>query len=64
MNARERMRSVRKELDELSEGVLALRRSYEEGILDLDMYFEKRFVLEVVHTSRAVSSLKKAFHMD
>jgi hypothetical protein len=64
MNARERMRSVRKELDELSEGVLALRRSYEEGSLDLDEYFEKRFVLEVVHTSRAVSSLRKAFHMD
>jgi hypothetical protein len=64
MNARERMRSVRKELDELSEGVLALRRSYEEGSLDLDEYFEKRFVLEVVHTSRAVSSLRRAFHMD
>jgi hypothetical protein len=64
MNARERMRSVRRELDELSEGVLALRRSYEEGSLDLDEYFEKRFVLEVVHTSRAVSSLRKAFHMD
>jgi hypothetical protein len=64
MNARERMRSVRKELDELSEGVLALRRSYEEGSLDLDEYFERRFVLEVVHTSRAVSSLRKAFHMD
>jgi len=64
MNARERMRSVRKELDELSEDVLALRRSYEEGSLDLDEYFEKRFVLEVVHTSRAVSSLRKAFHMD
>jgi hypothetical protein len=64
MNARERMRSVRRVLDELSEGVLALRRSYEEGSLDLDEYFEKRFVLEVVHTSRAVSSLRKAFHMD
>jgi hypothetical protein len=64
MNARERMRSVRRELEELSEGVLALRRSYEEGSLDLDEYFEKRFVLEVVHTSRAVSSLRKAFHMD
>lgn len=64
MNARERMRSVRKELDELSEGVLALRRSYEEGSLDLDEYLERRFVLEVVHTSRAVSSLRKAFHMD
>jgi hypothetical protein len=64
MNARERMRSVRKELDELSGDVLALRRSYEEGSLALDEYFEKRFVLEVVHTSRAVSSLRKAFHMD
>ncbi len=64
MNARERMGSVRRELDGLSEGVLALRRSYEEGSLDLDEYFEKRFVLEVVHTSRAVSSLRKAFHMD
>ena len=64
MNARERMRSVRKELDELSGDVLVLRRSYEEGSLDLDEYFEKRFVLEVVHTSRAVSSLRKAFHMD
>jgi hypothetical protein len=64
MNARERMRFVRKELDELSESVLALRRSYEEGSLDLDEYFEKRFVLEVVQTSRAVSSLRKAFHMD
>jgi hypothetical protein len=64
MNARERMRSVRKELDELSGDVLALRRSYEEGSLDLDEYFEKRFVLEVVHTSRAVSALRKAFHMD
>jgi hypothetical protein len=64
MNARERMRSVRKELDELSEGVLALRRLYEEGSLDLDEYFERRFVLEVVHTSRAVSSLRKAFHVD
>jgi hypothetical protein len=64
MNARERMRSVRRELEELSEGVLALRRSYEEGSLDLDEYFERRFVLEVVHTSRAVSSLRKAFHMD
>jgi hypothetical protein len=64
MNARERMRSVRKELDELSGDVLALRRSYEKGSLDLDEYFEKRFVLEVVHTSRAVSSLRKAFHMD
>ncbi|MFZ8857410.1 MAG: hypothetical protein ACO2O1_04115 [Candidatus Caldarchaeales archaeon] len=58
------MRSVRKELDELSEGVLALRRSYEEGSLDLDEYLERRFVLEVVHTSRAVSSLRKAFYMD
>jgi hypothetical protein len=64
MNARERMRSVRKELDELSGDVLVLRRSYEEGSLALDEYFEKRFVLEVVHTSRAVSSLRKAFHMD
>jgi hypothetical protein len=64
MNARERMKSVRKELDELSGDVLVLRRSYEEGSLDLDEYFEKRFVLEVVHTSRAVSSLRKAFHMD
>ena len=64
MNARERMRSVRRELDELSEDVLALRRSYEEGSLDLDEYFERRFVLEVVHTSRTVSSLRKAFHMD
>jgi hypothetical protein len=64
MNAKERMRSVRKELDEFSGDVLALRRSYEEGSLDLDEYFEKRFVLEVVHTSRAVSSLRKAFHMD
>jgi hypothetical protein len=64
MNARERMKSVRKELDELSGDVLVLRRSYEMGSLDLDEYFEKRFVLEVVHTSRAVSSLRKAFHMD
>jgi len=64
MNARERMRSVRRELDELSEGVLALRSSYEEGSLDPDEYFERRFMLEVVHTSRAVSSLRKAFGMD
>jgi hypothetical protein len=64
MNARERMRSVRRELDELSESLLALRRSYEEGSLALDDYFERRFVLEVVHTSRAISSLRKAFHMD
>jgi hypothetical protein len=64
MNARERMRSVRRELDELSESLLALRRSYEEGSLALDDYFERRFVLEVVHTSRSVSSLRKAFHMD
>jgi hypothetical protein len=64
MNARDRMRSVRKELEELSGDVLALRRSYEEGSLDLDEYFERRFVLEVVHTSRVVSSLRKAFHMD
>jgi hypothetical protein len=64
MNARERMRSVRRVLDELSGDVLVLRRSYEEGSLALDEYFEKRFVLEVVHTSRAVSSLRKAFHMD
>jgi hypothetical protein len=64
MNARERMRSVKRVLDELSGDVLALRRSYEEGSMDLDEYFEKRFALEVVRTSRAVSSLRKAFHMD
>jgi hypothetical protein len=64
MNARERMRSVRRELDELSESLLALRRSYEEGSLALDDYFVRRFVLEVVHTSCAVSSLRKAFGMD
>jgi hypothetical protein len=61
MNARDRMRSIR---EELSEGVLALRRSYEEGSMDLDEYFERRLVLEVVHTERAISSLRRTFGMD
>jgi hypothetical protein len=61
MNARDRMRSIR---EELSEGVLALRRSYEEGSMDLDEYFERRLVLEVVHTARAISSLRRTFGMD
>ncbi len=64
MNARDSMRSVRKELEKLSEDLLALRRSYEEGMMGLDAYFERRFRVEVVYMARAVSSLRRAFRMD
>ncbi len=64
MNARDRMRSARKELEELSRDVLVLRESYEEGSMEVDEYFGKRFELEVVHTARAISSLRRAFGMD
>jgi hypothetical protein len=64
MNARERMRSVRKELEDLSRDVLGLRVSYEEGSVETDEYFGRRFELEVVHTARAISSLRRVFGMD
>jgi hypothetical protein len=64
MSARDRMRSVRKELEELSRGVLVLRASYEEGSMEADEYFGRRFELEVVHTARAISSLRRVFGMD
>ncbi len=64
MSARERMRTVRRELEGLSLDVLSLRESFEAGSIGLEEYVERRFELEVSHTARAISSLRTAFRME
>lgn len=63
MSARDRMREVRRELEQLSAEVLGLRDAYEKGSIRLEEYLGERFRMEVLHTARALSALRRAFGM-
>ncbi|MDJ0274910.1 MAG: hypothetical protein QXP43_05405 [Nitrososphaerota archaeon] len=64
MSARERMREVKRELEQLSVEAMKLRDDYEKGNLRLEEYLAERFRLEVLHTARAISALRRAFRME